>query len=245
VLSAESLPVASNVVQRLLDRADRVAKDTGGSAYIYDKRSVTAELDEKEQVVNSTEKLYRVLLSGGRTFSRLVKIEGRELTESELAKEDKREAAFRQKVTRIDPQQKTKKKESLVTKELMDRFEFQVIARELIAERPTLKLTFKPRPDAPAKSIEDKVFTSISGTVWVDEEDAEATRLDVSLHQPVSLGWFGAIGSLSKFQATMERSRMPDGVWVTHKSTFRILARKLVSSIRTKTTEESSGFRTE
>ena len=243
--SAESLPAASNVVQRLLDRVQLIAGAQQTSPYIYEKRSVTSELDEKERVLKSTEKLYRVEMTGGLAFSRLIKVQGRELTEQELEMENKRETAFRQKVTRIDLTKKAKKKEGLVTRELVDRFEFQITKRELIEDRPTLVMVFKPRNGAPVESMEDKVFMHVIGTVWVDEEDAEMTRLDVSLGKPVSLGWFGAIGSLNKFQATVDRSRMPDGVWVTRKSTFRVLARKLVSWIRTKTTEESSGFRKE
>jgi hypothetical protein len=77
----------------------------------------------------------------------------------------------------------------------------------------------------------------------VDEQEAEVTKLDASVRGPVPLGWFGAVGSLNKFQATIERSRMPDGVWVNRKSSFWIVARKLLSAIRTRTVEESSGFR--
>ena len=243
--SAESLPAASNVVQRLLERAQLVARAPESSPYVYEKRAVTAVLDEDERVIKSTEKLYRVVMKGGLSFSRLLKVQGRELTDAELERENNREVAFRQKVTRIDLHKKARKKESLVTKELVDRFEFHVAKRETIAGRSTLVLTFKPRADASQETMEDKVFMHVYGTVWVDEEDAEMTKLDVSLRKPVSIGWFGSIGSLNKFHATMERSRMTDGVWLTQKSTFWILARKLFTAIRTKTIEESSGFRTE
>lgn len=239
------LPAASNLLQRLVERAQVVAQAGGTNYYTYEKRSVMEELDEKERVTKSTEKHYRVELIGGLPFPRLVKVEGKELSAKDLEKENQRETAFRQRVTRVDMNKKARRKEGLATPELVERFDFQVTKREVVEGRPTLVMTFAPRTNAPAKTMEDKVFQKVFGTVWVDEREAEMTKLDASVRGPVPLGWFGAAGSLHKFQASIERSRMPDGVWVNRKSSFWIVARKLLSAIRTRTVEESSGFRRE
>ena len=243
--SAEEIPAASNVVRRVVERAQLVARAPQTNHYTYEKRTVMAELDDKQRVTKSTEKLFRVVLIGGLPFPRLVKVQGRELTAKELEKENERETAFRQKITHVDLKKKAKRKEGLATQELVDRFDFKVTGREMIAGRATLVVTFAPRSGAPDKTMEDKVFQHVSGTVWVDEEEAELTKLDAAVRGPIPLGWFGAIGSLNKFQATVERQRMPDGVWVNLKSNFLIVARKLFSTIRSRTTEESSGFRRE
>lgn len=245
VTAAEPLPAASNLLQRVVERAQTVARAGGTNHYAYDKRSVTEELDEDERVTKSTEKLYRVELIGGLPFPRLVKVQGRELSAKELEKENQRETAFRQRVTRVDMGKKAKRKEGLATPELVDRFDFRVTKREVVEGRPTLVMTFAPRAGTPVKTMEDKIFQKVFGTVWVDEQEAEMTKLDASVRGPVPLGWFGAVGSLHKFQATIERSRMPDGVWVNRKSSFWIVARKLLSTIRTRTVEGASGFRRE
>lgn len=243
--AAENLPAVSNLLQRVVDRAQAVARAGATNHYAYEKRSVSEELDDQERVLKSTEKHYRVDLIGGLPFPRLVKIQGRELTTKELEKESQRETAFRQRATRVDMNKKAKRQEGLATPELIERFDFRVTQREVMEGRPTLVMTFAPRQGAPEKTMEDKVFQKVFGTVWVDEQEAEVTKLDASVRGPVPLGWFGAVGSLHKFQATIERSRMPDGVWVNRKSSFWIVARKLLSAIRTRTTEESSGFRRE
>ena len=142
----------------------------------------------------------------------------------------------------MDLGKKAKRKEGLATPELIQRFDFRVTGREVVEGRGTMLMTFMPRPNAPDKTMEDKIFQKVFGTVWVDEQEAEVTKLDASVRGPVPLGWFGAVGSLHKFQATLERSRMPDGVWVNRKSSFWIVARKLLSTMRTRTTEESSNF---
>lgn len=263
---AEELPAASNVLHRVVERAQLVARASQTNHYAYEKRTVTAELDENERVIKSTEKIYEVMVIGGLPFPRLLKIQGLELTAKELEKENERETAFRQKMMRATAPHLTpssasngesgeatksahttrgKKREGMVTKEIVDRFEFKVAKREVIDGRATLVLLFAPRPGAPEKTIEDKVYRHVSGTVWVDEKEAEVTRLDASVLNPIPLGWFGALGALNKFQATVERSRMPDGVWVNRRSSFWIVARKFLSTMRSKTTEESSRFRRE
>lgn len=243
--TSEPLPSASNLVQRVVARAQLVARATQTNQYTYEKRTVTAELDDQKRVTKSTEKLYAVKLIAGLPFSRLVKVQGHELSAKELAEQNAREVAFQQKFTRVDLQKKAKRKEGLATQELVDRFDFQVKKREVIEGRPTLVVSFTARTGRPEKSMEDKVFKHVFGTVWVDEQEAELTKVDANVRGPVPLGWFGAVGALHEFQATIERSRMPNGVWINRKSTFWIVARKLLSSIRTRSTEESIGFRGE
>ena len=206
--AAENLPAASNLLQRVVERAQFVARAGQTNHYAYEKHSLTEELDDKDEVIKSAKKHYQVKLIGGVPFTRLVKVQGRELTAKELEKQNERETAFRQRITRVDLQKKAKRKEGLATFELVDRFDFQVTQREIIEGRPMLVVTFSARAGAPDKSMEDKVFQQVFGTVWVDEEEAEMAKLDARVRGPVSLGLFGAVGSLNKFQATIERSRM-------------------------------------
>ena len=163
--AAESLPNASNLVQRMVARAQDVALAPQTNRYIYEKRALKTELDDKERVTESTEKLYQVTLIGGLPFSKLAKIQGQELTPAELEKQNQREIAFRQQVTRVDMKKRARNKEGLVTQDLADRFVFEAKRREIIHGRPTIILAVAPRPDAPDKSIEDKIFKHVFGTV--------------------------------------------------------------------------------
>jgi hypothetical protein len=242
---AQDFPPVSNLVYRVIERAQLVAETDRTNRYTYDKRSMMVELDDRERVVKSTEKLYKVVLIGGLPFPRLVKIQGRDLTPQQLERENNRETAFRQRITQIDLNKKAEKKEGLATEELANRFDFKITRREMIEGRATLIVTFAPKSDAREKSMEEKIFKHLSGIMWVDEAEAELVKLDANVTGPVPLGWFGAIGSLTKLHAVIERSRMPDGVWVNRKSTFLLIARRLWTAMRFKTTEESSGFRRE
>jgi hypothetical protein len=240
---AADLPPASDIIARVIKRAELVARETPTNHYVYDKRTITSEMDENGAVTKSTEKLYKVELAGGLPLPRLVKIAGRNLTAKELEKENEREAALRQSVTRVDMKDKAKRKETLVTPDLIEHFDFTVTKREMIEGRPTLVATFKPRLGGAEASIEERIYQKLSGTIWIDEGEAEVAKIDAHLDEPVPVGWFGAVGSLNQFQGTVERTRLPDGVWVNRKTVFTVMARKVFMAVRSKTTAESSGFK--
>ena len=242
--AAEALPEASEVTRRMIERSQLVARAEQGPQYTYEKRSLLERLDAAGQVIKSEEKVYQVTLIGGLPFNRLVRIQGRELTAEELQREQARQERFRQRFVSADARQLAARKQGLVTPELLNRYQFAVTERVALSNRPTLVLTFKPKEgDLPSEAIQDKLLNMMAGTVWVDEEDAEVARLAVRLVEPVSLGWFGLLGSLNQCELALARQRMPDGVWINAKDTLTIHYRKLVATQRFRNTEVSSGFR--
>ena len=242
--AGESLPNSAEVTTKIVQRARAVARSQGNPPYCYQKRSLVEELDAAGQVVNSTEKTYDVTLIAGVPFSRLVKIQGRELALEELRKEDAREEAFRQKLTAVNLKRMARKKETWLTPALVDKFQFSVQERLEYRGRQTLRLHFQPKPGPrPEKTLQDRVLNRLAGTIWLDEEDAEIVKGSVHLNENVHVGLGGIIGSLSQLELNLERQRMTDGVWVNTKHCLLIQGRKLFSAMRYRTTEESSGFR--
>jgi hypothetical protein len=202
-------------------------------------------LDATGRPLTSEEKLYQVTLIEGRpfTFNRLVKIQGRELSSEESRREDAREAKFRQRFISADAKEPAARKEGVMTPELLGRYQFAVEQRVVLSNRPTLVLTFKPKEgNLPSKTVQEKLLNRMAGRLWIDEEDADPARLEASLVEPVSVGWFGMLGSLSRFDVSMERQRMPGGVWINTKQALLIQGRKLTATMRFRSTEESSGF---
>ena len=114
----------------------------------------------------------------------------------------------------------------------------------MLSNRPTLVLTFKPKEgNLPSRTAQDKLLNGMAGTLWIDEGDADTARLVVSLVEPVSLGWFGWLGSLTRFELSLERQRMADGVWINTKQVLLMQCRKLATTMRFRSTEESRGFK--
>ncbi len=127
--------------------------------------------------------------------------------------------------------------------ELLNRYDFQVLERVVLSNRPTLVVKFKPKAgELPAQTIQDRLLNRMAGTIWVDEAESDITRLMVGMVEPFSLGWLGWIGSLNQCELNLDRQRMPDGVWLNRRLTLLIQCRKLATNLRLRITEESSGY---
>jgi hypothetical protein len=242
---SEDLPPASVVVARMIERARLVARETTGPLYTYEKRSVLEHLDAAGTSVGSEERLYQVTVIAGFPFNRLTRIQGRELSGEEQKREQRREERFQARFSSVNASNMVARKEAWLTPQLLDRFQFVVKERVTLNERPTLVMTFTPKAGPlPEKAVQDRFLNRMTGTLWLDERDAEAAKLSAHLTETVALGWFGLLGSLSQCELSLERQRMPEGVWVNAKQALRVQCRKLTSTIRVRTTEASSGFRT-
>ena len=121
------LPSANQVIQRMMDRSAATAAATNAPAWAYDKRTLLETLDGDAKVEERTEKLYRVRIIQGVPFSRLVKVAGHDLSAAEIKKENEREAAFQKQLSGRDPKKVVKQREAFVTKDMVERFHYQVL----------------------------------------------------------------------------------------------------------------------
>ena len=237
-----SLPMASEVMARVVQRAGDSCRELEANKYAFEKCSINEELDASGKPTKTEEKTYEIIPIQGVPFSRLVKIENRKLTEEEIRVQNRRETEFRQRLAHKDGDSGGKK--NWLDNRVVDRFDFKVEGRDTFQGRPVLILSFRPKASrGPARTIEDKVLNRLAGTLWIDEQEAEITRLNVGLTEDLSLGLFGTIGSLKQFDLKLDRERLADGVWVTQKQAVVMSGRKLFSSIAHRVLEESSNFR--
>ena len=242
--AAEGLPAVSEVTRRMIERAQSVAREEQAPHYTYEKRWLIERLEGAGDRPKLEEKIYQVTQIAGFPFNRLVKIQGRDLNAEELQEEQRREEKFQQRLGSPDARKLAARKEGWLTAALLDRYEFTLKARVVLCDRPTLMLAFKPRPGKlPVTNIRDKLLNRLEGTVWVDEAEAETAKLSAHLTETVSLGWFGMLGSLSRCDLSLDRQRMPDGVWVNAKQVLFIQCRRIASALQFRSTEESSKFK--
>jgi hypothetical protein len=240
----ERLPEASTVMQKVLERAEDVARSGEAGKYCYEKRSVKEELDAAGKATKTNEEMYEVVPIGGMPFSRLVKVQNRELTPEEIEAQDRKEREFRQKLAGREPSRLARKHAIKLSQDLVQRYEFNVERRESFENRPMLVLSFHPKANHGAeKSVEDKLLDRLAGTLWVDEKEAEVAQLHVSPEEALGIGWLGMIATIRQFDLTIERQRLPDGVWVNKEQTLVLRGRKLLSPMRIRTLEESFNFR--
>ena len=228
-----------------MDRSAAVAKATNAPAWAYDKRTLMEKLDSDAKVEERTEKLYRVLIIRGVPFSRLVGVAGTNLTEVEIKKENDRETAFQKQLSGRDPNKAVKRRESFITKDMIERFEYKVLRRETVQGHQTVVVSFEPKPGKEGSIIQDRLFSRLAGMLWVDEATGDIARLQVHLTKGFSMGLLGMMGSIKDCRMNLESKPMPDGTWLPEKTSMLISARMFLSSVRFRMEETSSNFKLE
>jgi hypothetical protein len=111
---------------------------------------------------------------------------------------------------------------------LIKRFQFTIVGREMLNGRPTLVADFKPLNDhLPVNSFADKFINKAAGRVWVDEEDYAIAQAQLHLTQQVNvLG--GLVGAVWKFTYAFTRLRTPEGYWFARNMDWHLEGREVV-----------------
>jgi len=239
-LRAETPLTADEVVQKAVSRGQQ---DQQGSVphFIYRKVTVTEELDNSGKVKEHREKLFEVSYRDGLSHSTLLQVNGHAPSDSDLKQKSDNETSVRQ-ITGETKQAKGDNRENFLTADLAARFDFTLTAITNINGRGAYQISFQPKnPKPPVHRIVDRLLNQISGTVWIDVEEFEVARAEVSLQSEVNL-LGGLIGSLKKFTYTLERTRVADGVWFSTLSNGDFQGRKLLDPTHIKTKSQSVHF---
>jgi hypothetical protein len=200
---------------------------------------VTEELDEKGQVRKRRQRHGRMMTRGGRLHGRSVQRNREGLsTEEGSGKESGVEETKSRKRTGSYPH---KGEEIVLEEDLIKRFEYTLLGREMVHGRPAFVLRFKPRQNLPVKKIQDRVINRVSGKVWVDAEEFEIARLNFWLSGKVSFG-MGLLGAMQELDIWIERVRLDAGVWLTGYTGGLINYRQLFNSRSIRWRERMSDF---
>ena len=238
-----ALADADTIMKNVVRRSQETARADEADKYSYKKHSIEEELNASGKPTKTTDKTYQVVPILGVPFSRLIKIQNRDLTEKEVREQDKKEQEFRKKLEERPPDQTGATNKEGIDEALVSRFVFQIEGRENLHDRATIILSFHPKPNTGRdKTVGDKVLARLAGTLWVDEQEWEIAQLKLGLTADLSLGWFGMIGSIKQFDLAIERARLPDGVWVDTRQTLELGGRKVLSTMHVRSTEESTNF---
>jgi hypothetical protein len=111
---------------------------------------------------------------------------------------------------------------------LVSRFQFTLIGREVVNGRPSLVLDFQPAAKVlPVHSYKDRFINKAAGRVWVDEADYAIAKANLHLTQQVNvLG--GLVGAVWKFTYSFDRERTPEGFWYARHVDWHLEGREVV-----------------
>ncbi|MBI3851605.1 MAG: hypothetical protein HY298_15205 [Verrucomicrobia bacterium] len=110
--------------------------------------------------------------------------------------------------------------------DLLKRYKFTLVGREMRNGRPTLVLDFVPASrNLPERTIKDRFINKAAGRAWVDEDDAAIVQADLRLTEKVSVAG-GLVGALWKFNFKFNREHLPDGLWYTRDTDWHLEGRE-------------------
>jgi hypothetical protein len=241
-LQAQDDISADEVIQKAVERTQQAETGTRKPGYTYTRACVTEELDATGKVKEHSEKVYRVLFKDGMTRAKLLEVNGHPPGGADLRKQSDYESTAHL----LLGQSKSSagdKRERFLTPELVSRFDFKLEGQSEINGRTAYQITFQPKnPEPRIHGIVDKVLNHISGTLWIDSDEFEVARADIRLGSEVDL-LGGVVGCLKHLAYTIIRTRITEGVWLNSFSSGDFEGRKLLDSMRIKTTSQSSNFR--
>ena len=230
------------IIQKAVERNQKNQSQPATRGYTYTRVSIVEELDADGKIKDRKEKVYQVSFASGATLVKLLSINGHTPAEAERKQHSENEGKVQTLMGGSKPK-KGDNRETLLTPELVERFDFELVAEKIINGRRAYEIAFHPKhPEPPVRRLIDRLLNRISGTIFIDAEEFEIARADLTLGSEVNfLG--GIAGSLKKFAYTMTRTRQDDGVWLNTFSSGDFEGRKLLDSTRIKTRSRSINFR--
>ena len=228
----ELAPFLQEVRERL--HSDEVLLDQ----YTFTEKHTERELDARGGVRKVKTETYEVYpsLEPGHTYRRLVEKNGRALDARELAAEDRKhekkvaddgtsEEIERRRAARLA---QSRKREESGVQQVFRIYDITVSGREILDGRPSIVLSFRPRPNVEASGRAGRVLKVLAGRAWIDEEDRQLVRVDAELVDNLSLG-LGVLARLHKgSRASLLRRKVNGEIWLPAQARFSGSARLLL-----------------
>ena len=241
--SAAGMPIsADEIIRKAVARSEHPDSSAQKRSYAYTKISITDELDSSGKVKDEKRKVWQIRVNSGHASARLTEVDGRPPPAAELKKQAEAENNAHQ-ILGEGHSGNLENRDNLLTQQMVDRFNFNLMGTTNLAGRLAYVLTFSPKsPPLPVHHMVDRLLNQLSGTVWIDTEEFELARADLRSTAPVDF-WGGLIGSLKHFLYTVTRTRVADGLWVKTTASGDFEGRKLVEPIRIRTKSEIKDLR--
>jgi hypothetical protein len=230
------LPPTHDLLKKM--RASIRFDDDVQQAYTYVERRRDVKISMLGKVTVGPLRTFEVYPSNkpGRTYKRLVAIDGKPLPADELARRDeahrnnmiaelerdKTETPAARKARLAKDAEDRREKEALVN-DAFAVFEARIAGHETIDGQPVVVLWISPRRNAQPKTREGRFMTKFAGKLWVVEADGEIVKLDLTAFDdiPVGMGLVGRVHEGARLE--FARRRVNGEAWLP--STSHITAK--------------------
>jgi hypothetical protein len=222
---APPLPTVAEVIERALERAELEAENEQlfNQQYHFVRSRQTEIRNAKGDIKKFKSKISTNSPSG------LPEVE--EIAEAPLgrpAAHSPKQAALNQSASQPQAPRKFNDEQLAFSKEVVNRYDFKLVGREVINGWSLLVLDFQPRKGRlPEKDLRDRVVNRMAGRLWVDERDYAIKRCHLRLTESLSVVG-GIVGEAHKFRYMFDRERTEDGLWYVRESSWQLEGRQVL-----------------
>ena len=211
---------AHALMEKVIERIAWYVDNQVDARYRSRMRREVRRFHANGEVENESVGDFEVIPIEGEPFERLFMMNGRMLSEEEQGWVAESEAEFRQEVIArremgAEPEDDGSTDSIVFDEALIARYDFTIEGEEAFRNRPSYKVSFRPRPGRlPVVRRIDYALNSASGFVWVDRATFEPARVEFELIRPVRL-WWGLLGVINRARGSLDRRPIlgDDDLW--------------------------------
>jgi len=179
--------------------------------YTFSTEQTAQELDGKGQVKKTEIKEEEIFFVHGQQINRLVKKDGKPLSDHEQEKETER---VTKEVEKAEKQVQKKQDDELSLSHIVNLVEVSNPRRASYRGRPTLVFDFSGRKDAKSHGIAEDAFKKLHGTIWIDETDRQIAHCDAIFDDNFHIGG-GLLANIEKgTNFHFDQAPVNGGLWL-------------------------------
>ena len=154
----------------------------------------------------------------GRTYKRLVAIDGKPLDPAELARRDEEHRRNvlaqaeqakvetpRQRAVRLQKEADDQRERDAIVNDAFAVFEPTLAGRETVDGQSVIVATLTPRQDVEARTREGRWMKKFSGRIWIAEADHQVVKIDMVANDDISIG-LGLVGRVHRAAGSCSRA---------------------------------------
>jgi hypothetical protein len=212
-------------------------------SYTYSSQITVQDIDSNGKVTKTETTENENFFVNGHAIDRLVKKNGKPLSDHDQQKETERVTKQVQKAEKTPPDQPLEG-QSISISRVLEIMDVGAPRRENFRNRPTIVFDFVGRKDAKAHGMAEEASKKLKGTIWIDEADREVAHLEVAFDDNfhVAGGLLANIQKGSSFR--FDQSPVDGELWLPTGGEGNVQARiVLVKNMRQRFTEHNYDYK--
>ncbi len=213
------------------------------TSYTYIEKRRDVKLSKFGKVTVGPMRTFEVYPSKhpGRTYKRLVAIDGKPLDPEELARRDEAHRANvlgqierekyetpAERASRLKKEADERREREVLINDAFAIYESTLAAREYIDGQPVIVATLTPRQHVEPKTREGHWMKKFSGRIWVSENEHQVVKIDMVASDDVNIGW-GLVGRVHRgSRLVFSRRRVNGEAWLPAEARIEASGRTLL-----------------